>query len=122
MNQYLNPYQNFQQPNTLPSQQILQANGMDSVKQIRLMPNSSVLVADATLPIVYRCISDGVGVVNVEAFDIVPHKSEAEIEQQTLMATISDMNARLSKLEEINNGKSTTSRNKSRNNTESESN
>lgn len=90
MNNYMNPY-------SMPTQQILQANGIDSARQIRLAPNSSALIADATMPIVYRCIADSMGVVNVEAFDIAPHK---QVEQQTMTEAINEMNARLRKLEE----------------------
>lgn len=44
---------------TLPPQQILQANGKASIDAIRMSPNSSVLIADTTEPIVWKCVSDG---------------------------------------------------------------
>ena len=60
--------------NVLPAQQILQANGKSSIDMIRLAPNSSVLIADTTAPIVWRCVSDSLGNVTSEPFDITPHK------------------------------------------------
>lgn len=79
MNQFFNPYlynQPTPQQNVLPPQQILQANGRSSVDNIRMSPNSSVLVADSTLPIIYKCISDGLGNVTIETFDVSVHKDE----------------------------------------------
>ena len=46
-------FMNYQ--NTLPPQQILQANGKASIDALRMSPNSSVLIADQTQPIVWRC-------------------------------------------------------------------
>lgn len=85
---------------TLPPQQILQANGKPSIDAIRMSPNSSVLVADTTAPIVWKCISDGLGNVTAEAFDITHHKTAEEIEKETtsnLLTTISDRLERLEK-------------------------
>ena len=111
MNTYFNPYQGYNQPytpkvNVLPPQQILQANGKTSINMLQMSPNSSVLIADTTAPIVWRCVSDGLGNVTSEAFDIVPHKDEAVQEQETLMA----INERLTRLEGIVNEQSTFSR------------
>ena len=74
------PYQNM-----LPQQQILQANGKESISQLRMYPNSSVLVADTTAPIIWKCVSDGIGNVTATAFDITPHKDEAQVEKETIM-------------------------------------
>ena len=104
---FVNPYQ--QHPNTsypttypnnvLPPQQILQANGKASVDAIRLSPNSSVLIADTTAPIVWKCMSDSLGNVTAEPFDIVPHKDEQEKEREDMSAMIADINQRLNNLE-----------------------
>ena len=98
------------QPNILPNQQILQANGKSSIDNLRMAPNSSVLIADTTAPIVWRCISDGLGNVTAEPFDITPHKDEAKVEQENILATLSQMNTRLTHLEEKMN-ESTITRN-----------
>ena len=70
--------------NVLPAQQIPQANGKASIDLIRLAPNSSVLVADTTAPIVWRCTSDSLGNVTSEPFDITPHKDEEQILKESL--------------------------------------
>lgn len=92
---YNNPYiqNNY---NVLPQQQIPQANGKASIDMIRLAPNSSILIADTTAPIVWRCTSDSLGNVTSEPFDIVPHKDEAQIQQESLEQRISRLEAIIS--------------------------
>lgn len=84
---------------TLPPQQILQANGKASIDAIRMAPNSSVLIADTTAPIVWKCVSDGLGNVTKEAFDIIHHKTEEEAEKENLNITLQEINERLKRLE-----------------------
>lgn len=84
---------------TLPPQQILQANGKSSIDAIRMSPNSSVLIADTTKPIVWKCVSDGLGNVTTKAFDITPHKSEEEIEKENTSNLLNEINKRLERLE-----------------------
>lgn len=76
-----NPYQNYftphVQPNILPQQQIIQVNGKSSVDTIQLAPNSSILVMDTSAPVVWMCVSDGVGKVTATAYDITLHKDSA---------------------------------------------
>ena len=86
--------------NVLPPQQILQANGKASIDNLRMSPNSSVLIADQTAPIVWKCVSDGLGNVTAEAFDISPHKDQAQIEQENTMALLRNMDERLRRIEE----------------------
>jgi hypothetical protein len=83
----------------LPPQQILQANGKASITALKMSPNSSVLIADTTAPIVWKCVSDGLGNVTAEAFDITHHKTEEETEKETLNSTLKEINERLKKLE-----------------------
>ena len=77
-NHYLNPYnpQQFNafqpQQNILPPQQIPQAKGKDSIDMLRMSPNSSVLIADETAPIVWKCVSDSLGNVSSEPYTITP--------------------------------------------------
>ena len=75
-------------------QQVIQVNGKASVDTIQLAPNSSVLVMDTSAPIVWLCVSDGVGKVTSTPYDIVVHKEEPPID-------ISNVEHRLSKLEQI---------------------
>ena len=84
---------------TLPPQQILQANGKASIDAIRMSPNSSVLIADTTEPIVWKCVSDGLGNVTAEAFDITHHKTEAEVEKENTNNLLNDISERLKRLE-----------------------
>ena len=59
--------------NYIPQQQVLQANGKDSVDKIKLAPNSSVFVMDTTAPIIWLCVSDGLGNVSSTPYDIKAH-------------------------------------------------
>ena len=113
-----NPYQaQFsmyqQQPiqqNILPQQQIMQTNGKPTFDTFRMSPNSSILIADTSAPIVWKCTSDGLGNVSSEAFDITPHKDASVLDATSITAILTEMNTRITKLEEMNNEKSTTSR------------
>ena len=84
---------------TLPPQQILQANGKASIDAIRMSPNSSVLIADTTEPIVWKCVSDGLGNVTAEAFDITHHKTEEEVEKENTNNLLTNISMRLERLE-----------------------
>ena len=91
----MNPY--YQ--NILPQQQILQANGKESIRALRMAPNSSALIADQTLPIVWKCVSDSLGNVSAEAFDITPHKDEEIIEKENLTKQLTEIVNKLNDLE-----------------------
>lgn len=116
-NPYLSPYVNpyYQMPaiqtpqvstpvvgqqNVLPPQQIMYANGKASIDALKLSPNSSVLIADSTAPIVWQCVSDSLGNVTSIPFDIVEHKSEEVKLQNDLMITVNNIDERLRKVEE----------------------
>lgn len=103
---YQNPYSSqfpvYSQSNpgnVLPPQQIITAKGKSSIDALRMSPNSSILIADETAPIVWKCTSDGLGNVSAEAFDIVPHKDEAKIQQENLQAAVLNIDERLKRLE-----------------------
>lgn len=83
-------YPNYMRP-ALPAQQIIQVNGKASVDTIQLAPNSSVLVMDTSAPIVWMCVSDGVGRVTSVPYDISIHKED--------VATVTPMEQRLSAVE-----------------------
>ena len=65
-------FNNYYMPrqNVLPAQQVIQVNGKASVDTIQLAPNSSVLVMDTSAPLVWLCISDGVGRGTSAPYDI----------------------------------------------------
>ena len=96
-NPYAMPYSPTLQ--TFPQQQIPTANGKASVANIRLAPNSSMLIADSTLPIIYRCISDSLGNVTTDSFDITPHKEEEQIKAEQTEVVLSDLVRRIERLE-----------------------
>lgn len=83
------PYQNMLQP-----QQILQANGKASIDALRLAPNSSVLIADSTAPIIWKCVSDSLGNVTATAFDITLHKDEAQVEKESILQRLERLEQR----------------------------
>ena len=87
---YPNHYPPAAYANLLPQQQVIQVNGKASVDSSQLAPNSSVLLMDTSAPIVWLCVSDGVGKVTSTAYDIVEHKQKEEV----------DLEARLRKIEE----------------------
>ena len=122
LNQYANPYYNPYQPTlstlnqtlnqpistlnqTLPQQQIPTANGRASVDNIKLAPNSSVLIADSTMPIIYRCVSDSLGNVTVLSFDISPHKEDEQIKKEQNDIILADLVRRIERLENESNTK-----------------
>lgn len=86
-------YPQPQQANVLPRQQIIQVNGKASVDAIQLAPNSSILVMDTTAPMVWLCVSDGVGRVMATPYDICEHREQPAAE------TRADLEPRLAELE-----------------------
>lgn len=93
------PGYQMQNPMILPPQQILQANGRASINALKMSPNSSALIADQTQPIVWKCVSDSLGNVTAEPFDISPHKDEAIVKEEAMNTLLVDINERLKKLE-----------------------
>lgn len=99
-----NPFQVQQQNNTLPQQQIIQVNGKASVDTIQLAPNSSILVMDTSAPLVWLCVSDGVGKVTAKAYDIIEHKDTPPIDVASVEQRLTAVENYISKLMEgINN-------------------
>lgn len=106
----------------LQQEQVTQVNGRASVEQIQLAPNSSKLVMDTTAPIVWLCVSDGVGRVTATPYDITEHKDappvdvagieqrlatvEAYIAQQMEAASNVQSNAQPAAAEQRSNGNS----------------
>lgn len=95
-NQYNNPNP---QVNMLPAQRVIQVSGKASVDTIRMAPNSSVLLMDTTAPLVWLCVSDGVGRVTATPYDITEHKDEEPARNSDLESRVSNVELMLSKLE-----------------------
>jgi hypothetical protein len=108
-NPYLNPYisPNMMQPNmatypqqnVLPPQQILSCSGKTGIDSLKMSPNSSVLIADSQKPIIYKCVSDSLGNVSTESFDVTPHKDESVVEHENILGIVSDLRTRIERLE-----------------------
>ena len=77
------------QPQALPQQQVIQVNGKASVDTIQLAPNSSILVMDTSAPIVWLCVSDGVGRVTSTPYDITEHKDVPPVDTGKLEERVS---------------------------------
>ena len=94
-------YNSYFQPNVLPAQQVVTANGKASIDALRMSPNSSVLILDTTAPLVWLCTSDGLGNVTSVPYDITQHKEEPpENAFEKRLAAIEE------KLKEVLDGKS----------------
>lgn len=113
-NAYQNPYGYFQNQNILPQQQIIQVNGKASVDTIQLAPNSSVLVMDTSAPIVWMCVSDGIGKVTATPYDIVLHKEEPPVNISSVEQRLSAIENAIAEMEGKINAKSNGSKLKSK--------
>ena len=80
--------------NVLPHQQVIQVNGKSSVDSIRMAPNSSVILMDTSAPLIWLCVSDGVGNVTSTPYDITIHTEESG-------PTMTDLEARIQRIETL---------------------
>ena len=85
--------------NYLPAQQIIQVSGKQSVETMQLAPNSSVLVMDTTAPIVWMCVSDGVGRVTATPYDIAVHHDAPA--PDSVEARLDALEANIKRMEEL---------------------
>ena len=110
---YNNPYSGFQNPYTygfqtvpqqmpLQQEQVTQVNGKASVDQIQLAPNSSKLVMDSTAPIVWLCVSDGVGRVTATPYDISEHKDAPPIDVSNIEMRLANVESYIKRMMEEN--------------------
>lgn len=93
-------------PNVLPQQQVVQVNGKASVDAIRMSPNSSILLMDSTAPMVWLCVSDGLGNVTSTPYDIAVHQDLPPVDMSELEARVANIENIVAKMGEKNNGKS----------------
>ena len=103
--------QQVQQPqqNILPPQNVLQANGKASIDNLRMSPNSSVFIKDATDPsVLWYCVSDSLGNVNKTMYDIHPHENSQLFSIENLVSIVGQLSDRLTKLEGEHASKSDT--------------
>lgn len=113
-NPFLNAYgmypQQYQQiAPTQPPQQVVRVNGEGGARTYQIGANSSALLLDESGSMVWLVTSDGAGYKTVSAYDIIPHQTVPAPDFGTL-------ETRISRLEEIVNGKHTDTVSKSKSN------
>jgi hypothetical protein len=115
---YPNPYNYVQsnafQQNILPQQQIIQVNGKASVDTMQLAPNSSLLAMDTSAPIVWMCVSDGIGKVTATPYDITVHKEEPPVDIKSVEQRLNNIESIIAEMEDKINAKSDVSKSKSK--------
>ena len=85
--------------NYFQPQQVVQVNGKASVDAIQMAPNSSMLLMDTTAPIVWLCVSDGVGRVTSTPYDIKEHKEEKTPEANSIEQRLIVMETAIAEME-----------------------
>ena len=99
-----NPYQPFQQLQQNPYRQqpqtVTQVSGIDSARQIRLPPNSSMFALDYDQKHVYAVYTDGAGVVTAVPYLLTPVSQESQryVTQEQFEQWKAEVNGHLSKL------------------------
>lgn len=83
----------------LQPQHIPTAQSEESLKKLRMAPDSDVMIMHDTEPIVYICQTDSLGTMSYEAYDLVKRKSKEEENQDRVMNALMLMNQRLENLE-----------------------
>ena len=91
----------FNMNSYLPAQQIIQVSGRQSVETMQMAPNSSVLVMDTTAPIVWMCVSDGVGRVTATPYDIAEHHDAPA--PDSVEARLAALEANIKRMEDMLN-------------------
>lgn len=91
-------------------QEIVRVNGKNGAEAYFLSPNSSALLLDESAPIVWLKTTDGAGYPTLTAYDIAPHQT---VTPESTSADLSGLEQRVTRLEEILNGKSDTENAKS---------
>ena len=85
--------------NILPKQKVIRVRGISAARGIRIPADSSIIIADEIDPIIYFCQTDQLGNLTVDAYDISPHKTEEEKQQDAILKALNLMNERLTSLE-----------------------
>lgn len=93
------PNQSLSQPyldrlNQMQTQKVTEVNGMNGANAYAIPPNSSVILLDSNLPIVYIKTSDGAGYATTTAYDIKPHE-ERNINLESIEERLSKLEAKM---------------------------
>lgn len=79
--------------------QIIKVNGEAGARNLRLAPNSSILLLDEHNPILWFIQADGAGYFNPVPYDLTPHQAAPQID-------LNQLDNRLRKVEELLNEQS----------------
>ena len=91
-----NMFQQSQMPQSMmyaPRYEVIKVKGQAGARNIRMAPNSNVLLLDQTAPLVWYAQTDGTGYLTVTPFDVIPHQAQPQV-------NINDLSERVSKLQE----------------------
>lgn len=87
--------------NVLPPQQVPQANGKASIDTLQMSPNSSILIMDTSAPIVWLCVSDGLGKVTATPYDITVHQDTPPIDIGGVEQRLTAVEEAIAKITEV---------------------
>ena len=105
-----NPYQqntinNYGlQQNILPQQQVLQIDGPESIQQLRMYPNSSVLLMEKHRAVIWLCMTDSLGNITSNPYDYTPHEEKPAVDITTVEERLAALETNFSRLEGMLNG------------------
>jgi len=113
MNNYMNyngmnPFQQYQPQYNMPvsaytaKQEVIRVNGENGAKAYQMAPNSSVLLLDESMPVIWLKSTDGAGYPSITPYSITPYQAQDPVDIKTL-------EERISRLEEMYNVKSNNS-------------
>lgn len=93
---------NYQTPSPLnyqlPRTEVIKVNGRNGVDAFQMAANSSVLLLDQNMPVVWFVQTDGAGYKTATPYNISPYQEETA-------PNISSLEARIKRLEDLINGK-----------------
>lgn len=99
--QAMTPYQQACQPQ-LPPQSVTQVSGIDSARQLRLPPSSSMFALDYDDRHIYAVYTDGAGVVTAKPYVLTPCEQEQPAGEYVTLRQFNEfkeaINGHLSKL------------------------
>ena len=110
--QYQNQYAYGQQQPSMQRCEITRVNGRNGADAFRMLPNSSILLMDENDPIVWLKVTDGAGYATITPYSITPYQPVPAVD-------VNSLETRVSRLEEMLNGKPDAKAAKPKQNTQS---
>lgn len=90
-----------------PRYEVIQVSGENGVDAFPMGPNSSILLADLTAPIVWLVRTDGAGYKNVKIpYDITPHQAKQPVDLNSLEQRIKNLEDAINAKQQSNNKQS----------------